>query len=155
MNTFEQALRERLTKLDADYQRHRAALLAAIYCETGGAENEAEPVMDALKPGAPSGHVPASQSRSPSSPPDTEMHGVSEAYVKNQLEVVMDAIRQLPDGFNKDAVRAKLAGNEWRLKVTDNTLDNIASFLWRLHKDGRIKIQEKGQGHRQSVYVKM
>jgi hypothetical protein len=141
MSTFEQALRERLKKLDADYTRHRVALLTAIACESGVPATQS----------ATSDNGPASAHPSPL---DTELHGVSEAYVQNQLEVVMEAVRQLPDGFNKDAVRAKLEGSEWREKVTDNTLENIASFLWRLHKDGRIKIQEKGQGHRQSTYVK-
>src|SRR5271157_5816925 len=100
MAEFKQALRERLKKLDDEhqkrnevYQRHRAALLTAIECETGCLEDEPEPVVSALMPVTMPCHLMASQTNSPSSPIDTEMHGVSAAYIRNQLGVVKAAIR--------------------------------------------------------------
>ena len=159
MADLKELLQARLQALDDEHQRHmdvygrrRAALLTTMEWVDGTVEKAS--IMEALKTGAAqTAQLIADNARSPSSPIDTELHGVSGAYILNQLDVVMEAIRQLPDKFNKDAVTAKLEGSEWRLRVTDNTLTNIASFLWRLRKDGRINIVTQGQGHRQSVYT--
>jgi hypothetical protein len=160
MAELKELLQERLKALDDGrdrymevYHRRREAVLTTMEWVAGGAEDEPEPVVDALKPGTTRFHLLADHDRSPSSPIDTDMHGVSKAYVGNQLNVVMGAIRQMPDVFNKNALRQKLEGSEWRELVTDNTIANLSSFLWQLHKNGMIKIQEKGQGHRQSVYM--
>lgn len=140
MTTFEQALRGRLKKLDDDYARHRNALLVAIECEHGAATNGGV----SPKPIAP--------------PRPLHMVGLTENEVQSQKAFVMAAITKLAiEGkmeFSKSDVISKLTDGVWAAKISTHTIKNIASFLWRLHRDDKfIEVKEKGQGHRQSVYA--
>ena len=144
MTDFEQALRERLKKLDADYKKHRDVLLNAIAYERG---TPAATAADVKTPTA------AIQAGGPPPPPrPIEMLGMSDSEAQSQLMIVFAAANKIQGQFDKDAVRKKLEESELRSVVTDNTLKNVSSFLWRLHKDKMINIIQKGQGHRQSIY---
>lgn len=158
MTTLEQAIREKLAKLDADfakreaaYKRNRDALIYALNCETSGywdlpADNTGAVAVTAPLPPHPFQQGP---------PPPIELLGISEGEQRSQLMIVLAAVGHVKEPFDKDDVRKKLMESHWKNVVTENTLKNISSFLWRLHKDGLITIKEKGQGHRPSTYEKV
>ena len=130
--SFKDALRERLTKLDSDYTKHRAALLAALACEVG-MEPDARRAVEV--PPCPVNMLP----------PDAS----------NQLDVVRNAIASLvilgKKEFTKDDVRGKVL--EDKPDISQNVVKNMSSFLWQLKRENFIKVKEKGQGQRQSVYT--
>jgi len=158
---LEQSLWDEVKKLDEkfqknaeDYHRHRNGLLTTLEYITGVPSGQLTGAgVTVTSEGIAIG---PSQTKVSSSPPPRpiEMLGVPENEAKSQLMIVLAAVQKLQGQFDKDAVRKKLEESELRSVVTENTLKNISSFLWRLHKDNCINIVEKGQGHRQSVYVK-
>jgi len=122
---LEQAITERLAKLDVDYQRQRRALLTVLEMET----------------------IPNITTRNEIEEGSPRTKGQM-AWVKAAIETLVASGKT---EFTKDDVGDKL--REIQPTVGQNVFVNMATFLWRLHKDGLIKIQEKGQGHRQSVYM--
>jgi hypothetical protein len=143
-----QAIRDRIQRLDAEeiakrdaetkrreaYSRHRAALVTALACETG---QEPDALLKSEVPPRP-----------------INMLGMTEQQAKTQLMIVLDGVNRAEDPFDKDAVIRQIDGGNLRELLTPNTRKNISSFLWKLREEGIIKIKEKGQGHRQSTYVK-
>jgi hypothetical protein len=168
MTPFAQSIVERIKRLDAHYAedkagraerdaaytKHRSSLLTTLACETGG-DVSAEPIAKELEPGNQwTNHLMAG-SGTPISVDELNAHN-QKTHLENktQLMIVVDAVGRMQGPFDKDAVIKQIEAGNLRGFVTPNTVKNISSFLWRLRNEGLIKIQEKGSGHRQSVYEK-
>jgi hypothetical protein len=166
MTTLEQALRERLNKLDADfakhqsnYTHHRAALLAAIQYESGSAVSKPdnEPNMASLKPAQFDGHLMAASRTDTFFDDLNASNQLVDAENRRQMEwvkVAITAVASTATEFTKNDVRAKL--KEIQPKISPNVIKNMSSFLWRLHREGKlIRVKVQGQGHTQSIYEKI
>ena len=141
MTNLEQALLDRIKVMDEEHARKRGALLAALAVERGETPT---PVAE------------------PSGPPPRPLVaiGLNAGEIVAQKAIVKMAIKSLVDDgiteFTKSDVLARLyEGKAAGVNVSDHTLNNIASFLWRFHSDVEkfIVIKEKGGGQRQSVYM--
>jgi len=140
MTPFEQALWDRLKKLDEDYQRHRTALLTTISLETGRPIETLEH----------SDRLASNLANTDAGVRPGDLLSPSE--LRNQLSLVEAAVEEQAGEFTKDHIKETLE-KKWPGMATENTMKNLASFLWRLHTEGTIVVKEKGQGHRQSVYM--
>ena len=150
MTPFEQAIQDLLNKLDKDkcredeiYQDRRDTLLSLIKTERGIANRNLTNGEVATVPPRPLVAI-----------------GLNPGEIVAQKAIVKIAIKSLvSDGkteFTKSDVLARLEeGKAAGVNVSDHTLKNIASFLWRFHSDDEkfIVIKEKGGGQRQHVYT--